>query len=130
MQLLLRDQQKEVSIEVIMACKTFKEALKLCKSISGLEDKQICGHLDIDPAQWARIFGACGHFPENKLIEYMRLCQNITPAIWLSRTLGYNLVPLKNELELENERLRQDLEKEREKIAIITEFQRTIGGRT
>jgi len=88
LQLLLRDQKKKVSSEVITTCQTFKDSLKLCKSISGLEDKQLAMALEIDQGQWARIFGNGGHFPENKLMEFMNLCQNKVPLIWLAFRCG------------------------------------------
>lgn len=124
LQLLLRDQKKEVSMEVISSCQTFKDALKLCKSISGLEDKQICGALDIDPGQWSRIFGNGGNFPDNKLIEFMDLCGNKIPLIWLACKCGYTLHPLKNELEMENERLRAELDQQKHEIEAVTKFLR------
>ena len=122
LQLLLRDQHKEVSLKVIIACKTFKDSLKLCKSISGLDDKQLCMTLEIDAGQWARIFGNGGHFPENKLIQFMDLCGNKVPLVWLAYAAGYTLHPLKTELEIENDKLRSELVKERERSATIEEF--------
>lgn len=126
LQLLLRDQKKEVGLEVILSCPTFKDALKLCKSISGLDDKQIAGTLDIDPAQWSRIFGNGGNFPENKLIEYMELCRNMVPLIWLAHRCGYGIHPLKSELELENDTLREQLKAEQQRVAVISEFLKGI----
>jgi hypothetical protein len=115
LQLLLRDKKKEVSEEVVLSCATFKDALRLCKSISGLEDKQICMPLDIDAGQWARIFGNGGHFPENKLIEYMELCGNKVPLIWLALVCGYTLTPLKTELEIELDAARAENEELKKK---------------
>lgn len=130
MQLLLRDRKREASLDIILTCNTFKEALKLCKSISGLGDKQICGHLDIDPAQWSRIWTTeSGHFPENKIMKFMELCENIVPLIWLAHKCGYIIQPLKTELELENEKLLSELNEEKKKLAVITEFYRSIGGK-
>lgn len=120
--LLLRDQKKEVSIEVITACHTFKDALRLCKSISGLEDKQIAMTLEIDPGQWARIFGNGGHFPENKLITFMELCENKVPVIWLAYHCGYTLHPLKTELENEIDRLKDALAEKDKEIEILAKY--------
>jgi len=126
LQLLLRDQKKEVSPEVIIACLTFKDALKLCKSLSGLDDKQLSMTLEIDQGQWARIFGNGGHFPENKLLEFMDLCGNKVPLIWLAFKCGYVLHPLKTEIELENDRLKEELKAEQQKNAVISEFLKGI----
>ena len=122
LELLLRDQKKEVSLEVILSCKTFKESLKLCKSISGLEDKQLCMPLEIDAGQWARIFGNGGHFPENRLMEFMNLCGNKIPLIWLAYNCGYTLHPLKTELEMENDRLKKELAERELEIKTLTKY--------
>lgn len=122
LQLLLRDRQKDVSMEVIEACPTFKDALKLCKAVSGLDDKQICMTLDIDQGQWARIFGNGGHFPENKLLHFMDLCGNRVPLIWLAVKSGYIIHPIKTELEIENEKLRRELEDTRKEIEVLAKY--------
>lgn len=126
LKLLLRDQQREVNIDVIKACKTFKDALKLCKSITGLDDKQICLALDIDPGHWSKIFTNGGHFPENKLVDFMELCGNKIPLIWLSYTCGYTLAPLKSELEMELERERQEKEEFKKKYEYAIEALRAV----
>lgn len=128
LQLLLRDKHKEVSVEVIMACGAFKDALKLCKSISGLEDKQLAGHLDIDPGQWARIFGNAAHFSENKLLKFMDICGNKIPLIWLAMKCGYTLSPLKTELELELEARTAEADEYRKKYEYAIEALRAVKG--
>lgn len=124
MQLLLRDRKKEVSIETILAQPTFKDALKLCKTMSGLEDKQIAGHLDIDPGQWARIFGNGGHFPENKLMEFMELCQNKVPVQWLALKCGYTLHPLMSEKDREIEELKAALIEKDKELEIVAKWKK------
>jgi hypothetical protein len=129
LQLLLRDQKKEVSVDAILAQPTFKAALALCKSVSGLEDKQICGALDIDAAQFSRIFGNGGNFPEDKLLKFMTICGNVVPLIWLAYKCGYGIYRLKSEVEMENERLRAELDGERKRLESVTAFLRDIGAR-
>lgn len=129
MQLLLRDTKKQVGLEVILSQPTFKDALRLCKSISGLEDKQLAGTLDIDPGQWARIFTNGGHFPENKLLDFMDLCANRVPLIWLAHKCGYGLHPLQDEKDREIERLQAELKEERSEHEAIKTFLREIGAK-
>ncbi len=96
LRLLLRDQQRQVSLEVIDSCNTFDDALALCKSISGLEDKQIAMALRIDPGHWSLIFTKGPNkrnFPENKLLQYMEVCKNRIPLIWCAFKSGYTLTP-------------------------------------
>jgi hypothetical protein len=119
MKLLEKDRSRVVSLEVIEAQKTFKDALRLCKSISGVDDKEIFVKLDIDQAQWSRIFTGAANFPENKLLEYMEICNNKIPLIWLAVRCGYVIQPRKNEYELEIDRLKEELieiKMEREKV--------------
>ena len=98
--LLLRDAKtNEASLTLIMAQKTHTDALKLCKLLSGLDDKQIAAHLGIDQAHWSRIWSGQAHFPADKYIEYMSICNNIIPLIWLAHSTGYTLKPLMTELE-------------------------------
>lgn len=126
--LLLRDQKKSVSIEIINAQNTFKDALKLCKSVSGLDDKQICMELEVEPAQWSRIWNAGAHFPENKFLKFMSICGNIIPFIWLSLKLGYAITPLKSEVEMENEMLKGKLAEKEKELESITEFFKKVKG--
>lgn len=128
LQLLIRDQQRKVSIDVIAEQPTYKDALKLCKSISGLNDQQLCHALDIDPAQWSRIWSNNAHFPDNKIAEFMRACNNIVPLIWLSLRFGYGIHPLKSELEIENEKLQSQLREKESELSIITNFVKSIKG--
>lgn len=122
LQLLLRDQKRTASIDAILACPTFKESLKLCKSMSGLEDKQLAMTLEIDQGQWARIFGNGGHFPENKLMEFMDLCQNKVPLIWLAHHCGYGLHPLMDEKDRQIEELQEQLAEAQKELEVVAKW--------
>ncbi len=123
LRLLLRDQKKEVAQDVIASQTTMNAALLLCKQISGLEDKQIAGALGIDPGNFSLIWAKNGNkrqFPENQLIDFMTLCSNIVPLIWLAQKMGYGLHPLMSEKDREIEELRAALtEKEKEIETLI-----------
>ena len=122
LQLLLRDQKKTASTDAILACSTFKDSLKLCKSMSGLDDKQLAMTLEIDQGQWARIFGNGGHFPENKLIDFMDLCQNKVPLIWLAHHCGYGLHPLMDEKDRQIEELQAALAQRDQEIETLVKY--------
>lgn len=129
LRLLLRDQKKEVSFDIIDSCKTFIDALDLCKSISGLEDKQIYMALNIDKGHWSLIYTKGSNkrnFPENKLIEFMDICGNRVPLIWLARKCGYTLQPLRTELEIELEHERAEKEEFRKKYEQAIEVMRAV----
>ncbi len=108
-ELLLRVNPKEdISDDMIVRCPSWKDALRLAKNLSGLDDKYFASQLDIDPAQWSRIWSGQAHFPEGKLEEFIKLCGNLIPLRWLSLRFGYGLHPLKSALELELEKEREE----------------------
>jgi len=122
-ELLLRMPTKDVADEVIEKIKTPLEALLLCKSISGLNDQQISGELGIDPAQWSKIFnGGTANFPINKILCFMRVCQNLVPLRWLAMKCGYELKRIQSEVERENEELKAALKQERADREAVTRF--------
>lgn len=130
LQLLLRDTQKSVSLEIISNCQTFTDALRLCKSISGLDDKQIAMSLGIDQGHFSLIWDRNGnkrHFPEAKLLQFMEVCQNKIPLIWLALKCGYTLEPLRNDLEQENEELKRRLADATAREETIVAFLRKTG---
>ncbi|MBN1663421.1 MAG: hypothetical protein JW943_07465 [Deltaproteobacteria bacterium] len=124
--LLLREDPRDVSDEVIGRITNFKEALRLCKSISGLNDQQICQELDIDPGQWSRIWSNNAHFPVEKITCFMNLCENVVPVRWLAMQYGFELRPMKSALEKEIERLTEALKKSELEMGVIKDFLRDI----
>lgn len=74
-------------------------AILLGQQIAGLEDKEVAGALAMDKAQWSRIKSAQAHFPQDRLMNYMDVCANEVPLIWLANKRGYELVPLQTEME-------------------------------
>ena len=83
-ELLLRDpHMEEASNERILLCKDFKEALHLCKTHSGLQEKAMAIELNIDPPTWSRIWSNQIHFPEEKLESFMTLCRNLIPLRYI-----------------------------------------------
>lgn len=120
--LLLTSAKQDVSKEVIASLPDFKAALKLCKEISGLSDKQICGELNVEPAQWSRIWMGQAHFPPEKITCLMDLCGNWVPLRWLAMRYGQELKPTKTTLERENDKLRAELEKQHIEIEAIKKF--------
>jgi hypothetical protein len=118
---------KQVPMEMIASQESFLDALILCKSLSGLSDKILADKLDVDPAQWSRIWSGSAHFPCNKLKLFMGLCGNIVPLTWMALQCGFKIEPLKSVLEVENDNLRAELDEERKKMQVITEFVQRAG---
>ncbi len=126
--LLFRSDHKDVSDEIVFHLSTFEAALKVCKEISGLTDLQITQELDIDPAQWSRIWTGKGNFPHNKLDRYMEICKNLVPLRWLNHRFGLEGKPTKTLLELENEALQKELEYTKKRLEIIEDWERQKRG--
>ncbi|MCB1889075.1 MAG: hypothetical protein KDH20_15820 [Rhodocyclaceae bacterium] len=106
-----------VADEVLARQASMTQAIILCHSLSGLDDKQICGGKGVvkEPAQWSRIKSGVHHFPQDQFGLLMDTCGNEAPLLWLARSRGYELRPLetKTERELRVERERSaELERE------------------
>jgi len=120
--LLLRTPNKDITDHVIAKKANFKEALKLSKDVSGLTELQFCQELEIDPGHWSRIWSGKGHFPDEKIIDFMNLCDNIVPLRWLALQYGYELRPVRTRLEAENDLLKDENNRLKRDMLVIKEF--------
>ena len=91
--------QIDVPLEVIMQRKTLLGAINLCIDLSGLEAKEVCIPLNIDPGHFANLRKGVGHFPPDKINDLMDLCGNEVPLVWQNTKRGYGMVLLKSEAE-------------------------------
>jgi hypothetical protein len=121
LRLLYKDQKRAVNPGLVASLNTFKEALLLCKALSLLDDSVIAERMGITLTDFIKIFSGDGYFPMEKLIDYMRICENIIPVLWLSLKCGYNLHPLEQELEQESRLLEEEIEKKRQEIEVFME---------
>lgn len=111
-----------VDAAVIAAQPTLTAALNLCINASGLTDKEVASTLDIDPANWSRIRSGQTHFPQEKLIPLMDLCGNDVPLRWLAERCGYELKPLRSELEERIAALEKELARKDHDLEVIKRF--------
>ena len=88
-----------VSDDLIRSQPTFTAAIALAQIVAGLDDKQLYGPLGVDHAQWSRIRGGSANFPPNKLVDFMSLVGNNIPLQWLAFKRGFDLRPLRSDLE-------------------------------
>lgn len=74
-------------------------AIRLCQSLSGLDDKHFTGPGGVvkDLAQWSRITSptAAHNFPHEKFNVFMDLAGNEAPLLWLLQSRGYDLNSLR-----------------------------------
>jgi len=97
--LLHKDQKRKVNVELVASLGTFQEALLLCKSISTFEDSIIAERVGMTLKEFVAIWLGDGYFPMNKLIDYVKICENIIPLLWMALKCGYNLKALENKME-------------------------------
>lgn len=109
----------------VLSLPSFRRALRYALSLADLEPKQVYDPLGMDKATWSRIENGQQAFPPEKLHQLAELTGNDAPLIWLAHSRGYELRPLRSELQeqLEAERARAD-ELER-RLEIITKFVRS-----
>lgn len=112
----------DVSDEVIERLPNMLAAIKLCVQVSGFEDKPVCGHLEIDAAQWSRIKAGTANFPTNKLNDLMDYCGNEIPLRWQAMSRGYELKRRLSEIEAELERQRAENAELRNEISIVRKW--------
>lgn len=98
---LIKPEMQKLDSSVVGRQASMTGALILCQTLSGLEDKELCGKGNIisDPATWSRIKGGSNCFPQDRMNKYMDLCGNEAPLIWLAASRGYDLVEKETEWE-------------------------------
>lgn len=122
-----RTSNADVSDEVIARLPNKLEAIKLAQTVSGLEDKEICAGLGIDPGQWSRIKHGAAHFPTNRETDYYDLVGNEIPLRWLAIQRGYELKRRLSEVEMENEILHARVAELEARYQTIVEFVKATG---
>ena len=107
---------------------SFTSALVLCAEIGGMTPQDLAGRIVKDEESWSRIKSPTPKqfFPQDRLNDFMDVCQNEAPLVWLARKRGYELVPLETEYQRQ---LRLEREA-RAKLQIEVEvLRRAISGR-
>jgi hypothetical protein len=83
----------------VLSLSSFRRALRYSLSLADLEPKQVYEPLDMDKATWSRIENGQQAFPPDQLGLLASITGNDAPLIWLAHARGYELRPLKSELE-------------------------------
>lgn len=115
LELTMKPPMQELDVGLVAKQPSFTASIVLCQTLSGLEDKELCGKGGVinDPATWSRIKSGANNFPQDKLCRFMDMCGNEAPLVWLADRRGYGLVEKETELE---RRLRVERE-EKERLA-------------
>lgn len=83
----------------VLSLPSFRRALRYSLSLADLEPKQVYDPMGVDKATWSRIENGQQAFPPERLNELAELTGNDAPLIWLAHSRGYELRPLKTELQ-------------------------------
>ena len=121
----------DVSIGTITRRPTFLRAMHLAQELSGLEDKQIYGPLEIDAGHWSRIKGGAAAFPmDERFLHFFSIVQNHVPLIWLAESLGYDWQTIRrhqSDLEREVQRLREEVAVRDKAIGLLVNHHQARG---
>lgn len=117
---------------ILKRCKTFKDALKLCRDCSPLGDDEILFELEkragrkIQRSHFSESLSSHGdrNFPPELIQTLEDICENLIPTRFMALSRNQELRPMKEALELENEALRGELKKKTEEFEAIKEFLR------
>jgi len=116
-------EMQAISVEQIAKIPSMTQALVLCQTLSGKEDKAFLGPKGVvkDQAQWSRVMGASAHnFPHDKFNRFMDLAGNEAPLLWLLHSRGYDierLAHVETKLERENRELKEEVRALRRVVA-------------
>lgn len=115
--------KEEIQDATIAKCKDLRAALRLCIEISGLERKDVAFQIGILDNHLSRMLAENSednrHFPTEKIAFLMDICGNEIPLRWMAMSRGYGLYRLRTALEIENEKLKTELDRERREREVI-----------
>ena len=94
---------------------SLRRAINYGLSLADMDPKEAYGPLEMDKAVWSRIVNGGMSFPADDLPKLKAITGNDAGIMWIAHACGFDLRPLRTELEeqLEHERA-QRLEAERE----------------
>lgn len=120
---LLGGDRAKVSAQVdkryLFTLGSMRRAIRYSMSLRDLEPKQVYEQLGKDAAAWSRIENGSISFPSDDLPTLLKVTGNDAPLRWLAHACGYDITPLRTELEeqLEAERAAR-AEAERENVLL------------
>lgn len=106
-------------LEKIAEIKTLLQSIRACIFHAGLTDKFVYMELGIDSSHWSKMLQGLSHFPPEKLIPLMNLCQDHTPLHWLALQSGFEIRPLPKALEEQIKKLSQEVDDKDKEIEYL-----------
>ena len=107
---------------LIENCSNYVDALNLTLASSPIQDQQLAYEVGMDQAILSRMRTGQVHAINPKLERILKGSGNVGVLQKAALDCGLGLVRLQTEIEVENARLRQELEEERRKMIYVAEF--------
>ena len=111
--------------------KDLRAAIRLCIETTGIAPKEVAFSLNMDSGHLSRMINTSDdprHFPPERLNDLMDICGNEIPLKWQAQSRGYGIHLLKTALELENEKLRKELEEKNREHELMLKVFRELKG--
>lgn len=116
----------EISPEIIAVQSDMVAAINLAVQASGLSDKQVYDVLGIDAATFSKIRRSQAYFPACKLDALLDVVGNDIPLRWWARQRGFELKPLRSDLEKRNAALEERVRQLEHDMQVIVEYNRQV----
>lgn len=128
---LLERHPKPEPIEaaIVLRQRDLSAAILLSIQASGMTDKQVYGPLRLDAATFSKIRSGQASFPANRLEALRKLLGNDIPLQWWAHRAGYELRPLRSDLERRVVELEEQLAQERHDRQVERDYAKAIAGR-
>jgi hypothetical protein len=124
---------EDVTDELILKrCRSFRDALKLCRDCSPLVDKEILDEIDrraarkMDKSHFSESLSGSHNrnFPPELVQILEDVCGNLVPTRYLALTRNFDLRIKRDALEIENDRLRSVIDRQSSEIEAVKKFLR------
>lgn len=120
---------------ILKRCRSFRDALKLCRDCSPLVDKEILDEIEkrasrkMDKSHFSEALSGSNNrnFPPEMVQTLEDVCGNLIPTRYLAITRNFELRPKKEALEIENDQLRAELAQRDVEMDAIKKFLRETG---
>lgn len=123
----------EVSDEQVRQLPGFQRAITYMIDGSGLTDFEVACALGIDKGHMSRVRHGSAHFPTDKILGCMQLCESDIPLRWLAIHWGVDPRSFRryeNDLERELRETREQLDAERAERQAWLKLLREVGVKT
>lgn len=113
----------------VLGLPALRRVIRYSVSLADLDPKQVYEPLDMDKAIWSRIENGGMSFPADRLCALAQITGNSAPLMWLAQEQGFDLRPLRSELQDRLDASRAEAADLRRQLETITNFVQQTQGR-